>query len=436
MPALARADGRTLPTLGNEAAIMGGAVVAAGRGGSMAWYNPAGLGANKRGKVEASAQLFMIRLRRLQGGLVTELPDGSHSDAIRSRELLVLPSSTVWVLRVAPRTSLALSLFVPSFDEIDIDTFSQRRVAPIQFAQQIKVLYEQRRYDVGPSIGFEPFPTLRVGFGAFVVYDKTVQSSRAWAWGNSDAEGVERFVQTEVSESVRSWGAELVAGLQWQPTDYLHLGLAVRSPRLWFVQRRTHSAVAASGGRNPARGEYGELSFVPTLQSGLARKNDPTTVTAGLAWEWRSGTVAFEADASPARRGGNNEALRASWAARLGARGRVTKRFTLGGGVYTQRSSLVVADDFLDFDLDTYGVAFGGELRRPVRLGKRERANRLIFTTVVGLRYAMSLGRAGRMRIDLADLADESREVLITTGSPVKTRVQDLALQLGTGLEF
>jgi hypothetical protein len=435
-PPLARAGGNNLPTLGNEAAISGGAVVAAGRGGSMAWYNPAGLGANRHGRIEASAQLFMVRLRRLDGGLVTDLPDGSHSASIKSRELLVLPSSTVWILRVAPRASLALSLFVPSFDEVDIDTFAQRRNAPIQYAQQIKVLYQQRRYDVGPSFGIELLPSLRIGFGAYVVYDKTVESSRAWAWGNAEAQKTERFLQTDLYESVRSWGAELVAGLQWQPTDYLHLGFAVRSPRLWFAQKSTRSTVAASGGRTPTEGEYSDLSFVPTLRSGLTRPNDPITATAGLAYQWRTGSVALEADVSPGRRGGDDDGARATWGARLGARGRVARNVSLGGGVYHQRSPLVVANDFLDFDVDTWGFTLGGELRRPVTLGKRERAHRLVFTTVVGVRYALQIGHAGRMRIDLHDLSDQHGDVLIPSGAPVPARLHDFALQLGSGLEF
>ncbi|HWB77503.1 MAG TPA: hypothetical protein VG755_21200, partial [Nannocystaceae bacterium] len=77
-----------------------------------------------------------------------------------------------------------------------------------------------------------------------------------------------------------------------------------------------------------------------------------------------------------------------------------------------------------------------GELRRPVTLGKHERAHRLVFTTVVGLRYALQVGHAGRMRIDLGDLSDQQSEVLITSGGPASARLHDLALQLGSGLEF
>jgi long-subunit fatty acid transport protein len=435
-PSSAFASGGSSVTLGNEAVLTGGALVAAGRGGSMAWYNPAGLGANRVGRVEASAQLFGLRMRRIRRGLVTELPDGSHSSPIRSRDLLVVPNSTVWVFRAGPRASIALSMFVPSFDELDIDTFASRRYTSIEYAQQVKVLYQQRRYDIGPSFGIEITPRVRVGAGAFVVYERTAQSSRAWAWGNDNAQNLERFVQTGLFESVRSWGTEFVAGVQWQPTDSLHLGLAIRSPRLWFVQRATRSTIAATGGYAPDGGGYGELTFEPTANTGLTRRNDPITATAGIAWEWDDGVVALEADASPARKGDLDDGQRATWAARLGVRGKVSRNLTLGAGTYTQRSPLVVADDFLDFDVDVYGFTFGGELRRPVRLGKRERARRIVFTSLVGVRYALSVGTAGRMQIDLGSLADDSAEVLVSSGAPVPVRVHDLALQLGTGLEF
>jgi len=436
VPRLAFGSGGSSPILGNEAALTGGAVVAAGHGGSMAWYNPAGLATNRFGRVEASAQLFGLRARRISRGLVTDLPDGARSSPIRSRDLLVVPNSTVWIFRAGPRASVAISMFVPSFDELDIDTFAHRKDAVIEYAQQVKVLYQQRRYDIGPSFGIEITPRLRLGGGAFVVYDRVAQSSRAWAWGNDDSAQLERFVQTGLFESVRSWGAELVAGVQWQPTDSLHLGFVLRSPRLWIVQRSTRSTVASSGGHNPERGDYGEITFSPTVDTGLTRRNDPITATAGIAWSWKGGVVALEADASPARKGDLDDGQRATWAARLGVRGKVARRLALGAGVYTQRSPLVVADDFLDFDVDTYGFTMGAELRRPVRLGKRERARRIVFTSTIAVRYALSVGKAGRMQIDLTDLADDTGDVLVSSGAPVPLRVHDLALQLGTGLEF
>ncbi len=425
------------PPLGNDAALAGGAMVAAGRGGSMAWYNPAGLGANRRRRLEATAQLFTLRLRGVDDGLVTSLAAGSLRSPIRGRELQVVPNSTSFVLHVAPAVSVALALFVPDNDEINVDEFKEGRRGAIQYAQQVKVSFTRRRYDFGPSVGWEIAPEVRIGCGAYLVYEKVAYSSRVWALGHDQIRGHEKFVQNEASQDVRSWGGELVAGVQWQPTRYLHLGLAIRSPRFWFSRRSVRSSVEASGGRDPEAGSYGELTYVPRFATGLVRTNEPVRGTAGIAYEWPRGTLSVEADVSAARRRSTDaDELRAAWAMRAGVRARVTRQIWLGGGLFTARSALVSADEFLDFDLDSYGGSLSGALVRPVRLGRRERAHRIVFNTTVAVRYAFSVGRAGSLGIDLSQLANRELDVTVTSGLPVRARVHDLALHVGSGISF
>lgn len=434
----ARAGDGDVPVIGNEAAISGGAVVAAGRSAAMAWANPAGLGANDRARLEASGQVFAMRLRRIPGGLRTDLPDGSRSSAMNSVEFAVVPSASVLARRLGRYTSAALALFVPRFDELDFDVRDSGTTPRVRFGHQVKTVRHSRRYHVGPAFGWEILPELRIGLAGFVVYDKSVQSTNAWARASTleiPAE-TQRYVQASLHESVRSWGAELVLGVQWQPTDYLHLGLVFRSPRAWFVQRIDRSAVTTMGGENPEDGGFAELEAVPELGTAAGRPNDPMQLVGGIAYAWSRGWVSLEGDLRPARKGDQNDGRRMVMNARVGVRARVGDRFVLGGGMYTDRSALVVADDFLDFDVDTYGATFGGEMRRPVRLSRREKARRLVFTTAVAVRYGLSVGRAGRLRIDLSDLREQQREVLVTTGDPVRVVVHDLALHLGTGLEF
>ncbi len=424
-----------VPTLGNEAALSAGTVVAAGRGVGMAWYNPAGLGANRRARIETSSQAFVLRLRHVDGGVATGLPDGERADDIRSREIVIIPGATVWAFRVADHVSLALALFVPSFDEIDMDARSQAASPEVAHGQQIRVQHSQRRYEAGPSVGWEITPEVRIGASAFVVYDRVARSSRAWAWGLDLGSENERFVQTDVSESVRSWGTELVAGVQWTPTAHLVLGLAVRSGQLWLAQNSEKTAIATHGGTTTGGSQSGDIEFV-ALDSGVVRPHDPLELDVGFAYRFARGWVALDGVAAPARRGGNDEGRRARWGLRAGTRVAVTQNLVLGGGVYANRSTTVVADDFLDFDLDTYGATFGGELRRPVRLGRDERARTIVFTPTAALRYALSIGHAGRMRFDLTDLDSAAGDVITTTGAPVAARVHDLALHLGTGVEF
>jgi len=428
-----------VPVLGNEAAISGGAVIAARRSAAMAWANPAGLGANDRARLEASGQVFALRLRRLRGGLRTDLPDGSRSSTIRSYEIAVVPSASVLARRFGRYTSAALALFVPRFDDVDFNVRASGLSPSVRYAQQVKVVAHARRYHVGPAFGWEIVPELRLGIAAFVVYDKTVQSTSAWARASTleIPAQTQRFVQADLQESTRSWGAEVVLGVQWQPVEYLHLGLTLRSPRAWFVRRVDRSAVTTMGGENPEQGGFAELRTAPDLGSAAGgRPDDPMQIAAGIAYAWSRGWVALEGELRPARSGDDNDGRRMVLNARAGVRAEVGKRFVVGGGVYTDHSALVVADDFLDFDVDTYGATLGGEMRRAVRLSRRERARQLVFVTAVAVRYGLSVGRAGRLRIDLGDLRAAEREVLVTTGDPVPAVSHDLALHLGTGLEF
>lgn len=426
------------PTIGNEAAISGGAVVAAGRSAPMAWSNPAGLGANQHWRLEGSAQMLAVRMRKIPGGLRTDLPDGSRSETIVTREFMVVPNSTVFARHVAHNVTVALGLFVPTFDELVLDGRASGSTPAVRYAQQIKVTRHQRRYHVGPAVGWEITPEVRVGVSGFIVYDKIVQTTSAWARASTPEvpPDTERFVHADLQESARSWGTEFVFGVQWQPVEYLHLGLAIRTPRAWFVQHVDRSAVVTQGGHNPQDGGFAQLSSEPQLDTAAGRPDDPMQITAGIAYSWARGWASIEGELDPPRHSSDNDARRMTLNLRTGVRGYVSKKFVLGGGFYMTRSSTVIADDFLEFDVDTYGFTFGAEYRRPVRLGKRERARRLVFVTAVAARYAVSVGNAGRVRIDLADLAASEGQVLVTTGDPVRVMMHDFALHVGPGLEF
>ncbi len=430
--------GDDVPTIGNEAAISGGAVVAAGRSAAMAWANPAGLGANQNTRLEASAQMLALQLRKIPGGLRTDLPGDSRSSAIVTRELMVVPSATVFARRIARNVSAALALFVPSYDELELDVRGDGFTGTIRYAHQIKVTRHQRRYHVGPAFGWEITPEVRVGVSGFVVYEREVQSTSAWARAGTSEfpPRTERFVHADLHESARSWGTEFVFGVQWQPVDYLHLGLAVRTPRAWVYQRIDRSAVVTEGGHNPQDGGFSELSAQPELDTAAGRPDDPMSITAALAYSWTRGWASIEGELRPPRYSPDGDGRRMVLNLRTGVRAEVSRRFLLGGGFYMSRSALSVADDFLEYDVDTYGFTFGGEYRRPVRLSRREAARRLVFVTAVAARYGLSLGKVGRVRIDLADLAASDNAVLVTTGDPVETVTHDLALHVGTGLEF
>lgn len=423
------------PLLGNEAAISAGAVVAGGQGVGMAWYNPAGLASIRRARVEMSTEAFALRILTVDRGLSTTLRDRTAGNDIRSRELVVVPGASVWAFRVRPKTTAAISVFVPQFDAIDIAVFDRDRNRRIELAQQLGVQHAERRYQVGPSVGWELTPTLRFGVSAFVVYDRISRSTRLAAWAFESDFGTERFVTTEVSESIRSWGGELVAGVQWSPVRFASLGLAVRSGPLWLTQRRTTSGLASHGGSDGEGNSQGDLDFI-ALDAGVLRPRDPLQVDGGVAFRVSRATFEIDGVVGPPRAGDIDNARRAKLAVRAGSTVRIGPRLVLAGGVHASRSTTVVADDFLDFDANSWGIALGGQWRRAVHLGGGERAPTLVFTPTFALHYTQSRGVAGRLRVDLARVDQIDRDVEVIAGAPGAMRQHHLGLHVGSGLEF
>lgn len=423
------------PLLGNEAAISAGAVVASGKTVGMAWYNPAGLAQVRRGRVEMSTEAFAYRVLTVDRGMSTSVPDRTAGMTLRSRELVVVPGASVWAFRVAKRTTAAISVFVPRFDAYDIAAFDRDRHRRIELAQQLGVQHGERRYQVGPSIAWEVTPKLRIGASAFVVYDRIARSTRVAAWAFDTELGHERFVTNEVSESIRSWGGEAVAGVQWAPVRNASLGLAVRSGPIWLTQRTTTSGIGSQGGTDAAGNTRGDLDFI-ALDAGVVRPRDPIQVDAGVGY--RVGRTTFEIDGvfGPRRRGNVDDARRPTLAIRAGTTMRVGKEIVLGGGVHATRGTTVIADDFLDFAATSWGLAVGGQWRHALILGSRERAPTLVFTPTFALHYTQSRGTAGRLRVDLTRIDQIDRDVEVIAGAPGAMRRHHLGLHIGSGLEF
>ena len=85
--------------VGNDAALMAGAVTATVVDGSALWYNPAGLAAARVDTVDVSGSAFVLRTyhaKELLSGA-----DGSNSDA-KVTEIVSVPSALTFVRKLAP----------------------------------------------------------------------------------------------------------------------------------------------------------------------------------------------------------------------------------------------------------------------------------------------------------------------------------------------
>ena len=100
---------------GGQAALTGGAVTATTEDTAAVWYNPAGLGSNHHGRIEASGTAFTLRLR--------PIPDrprarsaGASRWTSRSRALYVVPAGLGLAKALSTEPVIGAGLFVTEQD--------------------------------------------------------------------------------------------------------------------------------------------------------------------------------------------------------------------------------------------------------------------------------------------------------------------------------
>ena len=104
--------------------------------------------------------------------------------------------------------------------------------------------------------------------------------------------------------------------------------------------------------------------------------------------------------------------------ARLGAQHTFTRTFALGGGIFTDRSSVRAVRSFGDSSLDFYGVTLAMDLGTAYRVvpygATQPIEGSLRFGTTVALSYAVGLGQVVRGSIagdQFAPISQSARSV-------------------------
>ena len=109
--------------LGNDAALVGGAVTATTVSGSALWYNPAGIAGAPFDSVDLSASAATVRWVSITGFLSAPTGEEAAGDYT---ELLIVPSALTFTRRMGEEWALAAGVFVPRFNEVRIK-FNSRR---------------------------------------------------------------------------------------------------------------------------------------------------------------------------------------------------------------------------------------------------------------------------------------------------------------------
>jgi len=318
--------------VGSRAAGMGGAFTALADDGSGAWYNPGGLAFVEHSQLSIAGSVYGL----VSGSFGDALGDG-HDFRYTGIDTLPTATGAIWRLAGSDGTAdvLSLSVFVPDALRVDDrDTLGSRQNA-FFYGDQLQTVWA----GAGWSHRFG-----RVGVGAVLFGLLGTRLSQfdltAVAPGNTA-----QFATLSARTDATSYGAALGAGVRWDPTDGLHLGLSAYSPPLGFGKRRffARATAGAVAGAEPASAvvNVDDLHASPwqplRVQAGAAARFGSLTLSADLQF---LGPRTITDDADRAAEGLTREIRRqAVLNGSVGLEWVVAGKYPLRAGFFTDRSA-------------------------------------------------------------------------------------------------
>ncbi|HEU4411754.1 MAG TPA: hypothetical protein VFS43_41310 [Polyangiaceae bacterium] len=401
----------------DEAAMSAGAVTATTRDSGAIWYNPAGLGGLQRGQIDLSASAFGLRVRRVPRALTLSYPGGPQSLDISTTSFISAPVAVGLSRHLSDTVTVGLGIYATARDVVTTDAFWRGRQSvalggvdtPLQFHQRLEQDGDYSRYHVGPAIGWQAAPRLRVGLSVLGTYGVLASFEQFVVEGQPTVEPPTYepayFLQSQVRAKLSYLGLQPQVGLQYEVSDRLRVGLLVRSPELLLTGTIRASTVTAVRQPDPA-GQPGPL----LTQTGPVRRSysfefvQPPRVVLSVAWGHpKDGFVALEGDYQAPLKNDEVFVDRATVLnARVGGLRHLGQRFSLGAGLFTERATDRRLDrtTFLAERVDYYGATFGVQLRTPLALVKNPQEDALVLSTTVALRYALGLGKVTGLTLD------------------------------------
>jgi hypothetical protein len=227
-------------------------------------------------------------------------------------------------------------------------------------------------------------------------------------------------------------GVEPVAGVQWDATKNLTLGINVRGPRLSLINTGEQS------NRITVADQFTGLLAADTQLEDVS--NTPVSIVrwgryyAGLAYEWDVHSVSFDADFQGKLV--NDDAgvrRKLQWNARVGYSRELSKVMTAGVGLFTDRG----VDEMGDHSLlvpgsNFYGGTLGMQLSNEHLLAESEEADSIVFSSVFALRYAFANTKTEALVVD----ASEVDPLDMLDIQQTDLTVHEIGLYVGSGLHF
>ncbi len=419
VPSVASAGNGDGVLVGNEAAMTGGAVAATVQDGSAAWYNPAGLADMRRDAVDVSGNAFQLRAAE-EGGLLSSTT-GEENDG-GYLELVSIPSASTIARRFDPNVVLAFGVFVPRFTQHQVRTGLNAGTA----RWTLSSTSFRASYHAGGAIGIRVDDRLRIGFSLLGVYRE--RSDTFQTAGQSILPGETRVAALGGISQLRSLGAELAFGLQWEPHPGVVIAATLRSPGLEILTQVRSTSTELDVTVRPGEDI---VEFEPTDEETLGPA--VAVLTSGrlnfaIAHRFDRGWVALEIDVQPPLDEGVIS-RRFLWNVRAGGRYEIDANLGIGVGVFTDQSEGAPITELGETRVDFYGLSAGFEYRTSHLLAQSEAAPNLVFSTTVALRYAIGFGEVGGL------LFDPNRGIQRAT-VPIGTTIQEIGLHIGSALYF
>lgn len=457
----ARADVQPI-LVGNDAMLSGGAVLASVKDAGAAWYNPAGLAFVRHSSVELSAKAFLLRMYDVEALSSVQLPDGRWNEPVGHREIVAVPTALIFARRLNERLTAALSLFLrgSEFVRTSDDLWGGRTYEKAgqaddlryHYRESFSVIQRSSTYHAGLSLGTDLLPNLRIGLSAFGIFetsDVSAELSTEYAEagpGMNLLDAPRNVLGNSTRSSLTTFGAEILGGVQWSPGRGWDLGLTFRTPS-WILGAWEDAQASFLNSRTLAGGA---VNVESKTARAFAEMVQHVRISIGVARHLRRGWVALEGSLSPPLQNpswGIDRDL--VWNLRLGGRFDLSERFSIGGGLFTDRRGGRAPRSFAEWHPDFYGGVLGAEYRKEILLGGESKsappdaaksgsapaparkARALTMATVLALRYSLGYGPFGTPDIDPRGNTLHNLPVIPTRGFQ-----HEIGIHLGSGVHY
>lgn len=403
----------------NQAALRGGALVGGGTGAGMLYYNPAGLGANDRGRIEVSASAFSFRIRRSDDFFVAET-----GRDLRNVHFASVPTALSMVRRLGTHWYGGIGAYTTRQDSFNEEFVAESGGGVGTYRIASSVVQNHFGAGFGRAIAGG---RLRLGASVFLVLDdQTLAETTSFVRESDDLDDRAIGLIDENQATLSRLGAELRLGVQWAPVDAFAIGLTIRGPRFRIkddvsVNDTTVDAVDggdvdAARGRGSSRGSGTLFSYPLRLVVGVDAGSERVRVSADFEYSIAHSTTFTS--------------WRPQWNLRAGLTYAVNENLQLGVGAFTDRFRGRELTPALGGDW--YGASLG--LTKRKRIATRDERE-IVFTTTVGLRYAGSPNL--RYRGGVLDLSGVPADGTVFFEPRARAVAgHEVALHLGSGLDF